>query len=252
MRLITIPISHYCERARWALTYAGVPYREERHLQGFSRRAVRRVLGRGSTVPVLVTPEGRVLDSSCHIVEFASAHAQQGAALYPSDPARRDEVVALEQRLRGRFGAEVRRVAYGMVLSKPRRFLSVNNIGAPRAQRWLFSPLMLLLAGTIRRRFGATAEGVAASLKFVRTEFDWVSARLGGRRYLVGESFGAADLTFAALAAPMVFPPGYGVKLPAAEVFGAQAREVIASFRAHPAGRYALRLYSDHRARPPG
>jgi len=33
-RLVTIPISHYCEKARWALERAGVPYREERHVQG--------------------------------------------------------------------------------------------------------------------------------------------------------------------------------------------------------------------------
>ena len=29
--LITIPPSHYCEKARWALDYARIPYREERH-----------------------------------------------------------------------------------------------------------------------------------------------------------------------------------------------------------------------------
>ena len=30
--LITIPISHFCEKARWALERAGLPYREERHV----------------------------------------------------------------------------------------------------------------------------------------------------------------------------------------------------------------------------
>ena len=33
---ITIPISHYCEKARWALDRAGVAYVEERHVQGIS------------------------------------------------------------------------------------------------------------------------------------------------------------------------------------------------------------------------
>ena len=33
LRLITIPISHFCEKARWALELAGLPYREEPHLQ---------------------------------------------------------------------------------------------------------------------------------------------------------------------------------------------------------------------------
>jgi glutathione S-transferase len=37
LRLVTIPISHHCEKARWALERAGIPYREERHVQGIHR-----------------------------------------------------------------------------------------------------------------------------------------------------------------------------------------------------------------------
>ena len=54
LRLITIPISHYCEKARWALDRARIGYREERHVQFVHRVAARRA-GGGSTVPVLVT-----------------------------------------------------------------------------------------------------------------------------------------------------------------------------------------------------
>ena len=36
-RLLTIPISHFCEKARWALERAGLAYREERHVQGVNR-----------------------------------------------------------------------------------------------------------------------------------------------------------------------------------------------------------------------
>ena len=51
--LITIPISHYCEKARWGLDRAGVGYREQAHLQLIHWLAVRRA-GGGTTVPVLV------------------------------------------------------------------------------------------------------------------------------------------------------------------------------------------------------
>ena len=59
LRLITIPISHYCEKVRWALERAGMAYREERHVQGVHRLAARRA-GGGITLPVLVTPEGAI------------------------------------------------------------------------------------------------------------------------------------------------------------------------------------------------
>src|SRR5215475_11254459 len=49
LRLITIPISHYCEKARWALDRAGIAFREERHVQLVHRVAARRA-GGGSTV----------------------------------------------------------------------------------------------------------------------------------------------------------------------------------------------------------
>jgi glutathione S-transferase len=57
LRLVTIPISHYCEKARWALERAGLAYREEPHVQRIHRLAARRA-GGGATVPVLVTPDG--------------------------------------------------------------------------------------------------------------------------------------------------------------------------------------------------
>ena len=49
LELVTIPISHYCEKARWALERADIPYRERRHVQGIHRIAARRA-GGGSTL----------------------------------------------------------------------------------------------------------------------------------------------------------------------------------------------------------
>ncbi len=62
-RLVTIPISHFCEKARWALDRAGVEYVEHPHLQPVHVVAAR-LAGGGRTVPVLVTDEGEVLGES--------------------------------------------------------------------------------------------------------------------------------------------------------------------------------------------
>ena len=71
-RLVTIPISHYCEKARWALERAGLDYAEERHVQGVHQFASRRAGGRG-TLPVLVTEHG-VFAESEWIVRYADLH----------------------------------------------------------------------------------------------------------------------------------------------------------------------------------
>ena len=74
-------------------------------------------------------------------------------------------------------------------------------------------------ARIIDRVLDVTPETAAGSEKAVDSTFDEVAERLAdGRPYLCGERFTAADLTFAALAAPLVVPPEYGVPLPQPEV----------------------------------
>src|SRR5690349_14997913 len=102
-KLVTIPLSHYCEKARWGLDPAGTPYREEAHAPGLHMRASFGAGGR-RTVPVFVTSEGRVLDDSTAIVEHADAVSPREARLFPEDPAERREVVALENMLDEQLG----------------------------------------------------------------------------------------------------------------------------------------------------
>ena len=85
LRLVTIPISHYCEKARWALERAGIPYREERHVQGIHRFASRRAGGVGTT-PVLVTPEGSLGESEEILLWVDERTRRIGGSIPPSRP----------------------------------------------------------------------------------------------------------------------------------------------------------------------
>ena len=79
-------------------------------------------------------------------------------------------------------------------------------------------------------------------------ELDFVAELLAdGRPYLCGERFGAADLTFAALSASVVVPPVYGVPLPQPDVLPPACAALVERAREHPAGRYALALFAEHR-----
>jgi glutathione S-transferase len=66
-----------------------------------------------------------------------------------------------------------------------------------------------------------------------------------GRNYLVGNQFSAADLTFATLAAAVVIPEGYGVKLPELSQLPAQMVTQIQLFQTS-AGKFVLRLYREY------
>jgi glutathione S-transferase len=82
-------------------------------------------------------------------------------------------------------------------------------------------------------------------------ELDHVAELLSdGRPYLCGERFGAADLTFAALSASVIVPPVYGVPLPQPDVLSPGMAALVQRAREHPAGRYALALFAEHRREP--
>jgi glutathione S-transferase len=82
-------------------------------------------------------------------------------------------------------------------------------------------------------------------LPIVEQTFDEIAERLrGAESFLVGERLSFADVTFAALAAPLLLPPHHPVPHPSPRLLGAQDRDLVLRLRAHPAGAFALRVYA--------
>jgi glutathione S-transferase len=104
----------------------------------------------------------------------------------------------------------------------------------------------------LRRFLDIDAAAARAARERVEGVFDDIAGRLSdGRRFLLGERFTAADLTFAALAAPMLLPAGYGSPLPPPDAMPAAMADTVRRLRAHPAGAFADRLYAEERHRAP-
>jgi glutathione S-transferase len=246
LRLVTIPISHYCEKARWALDRAGIGYREERHVQGIHRVASRRA-GGGGTVPVLVTPDAAIGESD-EILAWVDRRSAPERRLFPDDPGARGAVERLCRRLDEGLGPRGRRLMYVHMLDQRRLLLPYNNAGVPpwedRAIRWGWPLAVRFVRRGLGIRPGVESEDEAA----VWRELDFVGELLAdGRRHLCGERFGAADVTFAALSAAVVVPPGYGVPLPQPDILPPHIAALVERAREHPAGRYALRVFAEHR-----
>jgi len=248
LRLVTIPISHYCEKARWALERVGMTYREERHVQGIHQFAARRA-GGGITVPVLVTPDGAIGDSG-EILAWVDERTPPEHRLFPAETDPRQEVAYLCRRLDEVLGPRGRRLMYVHMLAARELALRFNNEGVPswedRAIRFGWPLARRVVGRVLEIRPGIEVEDEAA----VCRELDFVAELLAdGRPYLCGESFSAADLTFAALSAPIVVPPEYGIPLPQPDSLPPQMAALVERAREHPAGRYALALFTTHRRR---
>lgn len=237
--LITIPISHYCEKARWALDRARVPYRERAHLQVVHWFHVKRA-GGGWTAPVLKCGS-LALSESADIVRWADARG--GLGLYGSD-----EVAALEDEFDSRLGPHGRRWMYDAIRGDNGLVGKYGATGVPGWERRAVPLAFPFVRRVIDRYFKITPESAAESLRIAREVFDSVAQRLSdGRAFLVGERFSAADLTFAALSAPLLVPPQYGVPLPSPEELPARMASVVGEMRSHPAGEFALRMYEQER-----
>ena len=233
MRLITIPISHFCEKARWALDRAGLKYDEERHVQGLHRVACRRA-GGGSTAPVLVLPD-RVLSESADIVSYALGEPGE-------------EALALERDFDEHLGPAGRLWMYWSLHDRRDIAVAYNCTGVPAWQRRLFPLAYPLAIRFIDRELGVTDATAAHARGVVDATFDSVADRLAdGRPYLLGEEFTTADLAFASLAAAVLMPEGYGVPLPSPEELPAQMSEAVRAWREHPAGRHALLMFERER-----
>ncbi len=247
--LVTIPISHYCEKARWALDRAGVDYTERAHVQFVHRFAARRA-GGGTTVPVLVCDAGVLADSS-DILLYADAHAPADRRLYPDDAVVRADIRRLEREFDDRLGPHGRRWMYHLLRRRSDLASRYGTAGVPTFERVMLPVLYPAVYAWIDRHLEITPATADFSLSEVRAVFDAVGERLAdGRPYLCGDTFTAADLTFAALSSPVVMPPGYGVLLPPPEEIPPAAAEVVLEMRAHPAGVHALAMFREHRSYP--
>lgn len=244
--LITIPISHYCEKARWALERGGVEYHEERHLQGFHQWHVLS-RGRALTTPVLTIPGRSPIGQSSEILEWVDAQVEPDMRLYPDDLASRAR--AIEHWLDVTLGPDGRGWMYGFLLDRPEVIENYGIPGIPDFERRFYRYAIKILKPYLAVRM--RIEKTRPEAQSVMDVFDDVAARLeDGRPYLLGDRFTAADLTFAALSAAVVLPRRYGVELPPLDVLPKDLAKAVEEFRAHPAGQFALRICEEERPTP--
>ena len=108
-RLIVLPPSHYCERARWALDHAGVAYTEDRWGVGLHVPLAKRLMA-GTGLPILDTG-AEIIQGSDRILDWTGLPGRhdprravaEDAACVPEGG---DQAAALDY-LRAIYGAEI-------------------------------------------------------------------------------------------------------------------------------------------------
>src|ERR687891_2065497 len=117
-----LEISHYNEKARWALDYKGIAHVRRAVTPGLQELTAR-CLRAGRTVPVLEM-NGRAIGDSTKIIEEIERRWPE-PPLYPSDPEERRRALEVEEYFDEDVGHDIRRVLFNDNLTEPERFLGL-------------------------------------------------------------------------------------------------------------------------------
>jgi glutathione S-transferase len=246
LRLYTFSISHFAEKARWALDYKRIAYEESRLVPGTHFPIVRRIAPR-TTVPVLVAGD-RVIQGSSAIIDWADAHTPE-RPLTPSTAPERERVLELERWLDAELGEPLRRVFYHYALDHRELVISLFTQGAPWWGKAFCKVAFPLLVQRIRAMYRINAANVEADKQRIAGAYERIDGLLASSPYLVGDRFSRADLTLAALVAPMWRPDEHPTSWPLPEAYPAEVNALCARFEQTRVRQHALRSYREHRAR---
>jgi glutathione S-transferase len=212
--LYHIEISHYNEKARWALDYKGVAH-VRKAPPPFMHVAWALWLTRGGvTFPVLKL-NGTAIGDSTRIIE-ALEREHPEPPLYPADADERRRALELEEHFDEELGPHIRRYFFNQALEEvdSGEFIAGAMGSAPRAVKSAMRAIAPVGKRILKLRYGINAEEAEASRQKTLASFDRVESELQPSGYLVGDRFSVADLTAAALLFPLVRPPQAPYMLP--------------------------------------
>jgi glutathione S-transferase len=244
-----IPVSHYSEKARWALDHKRFPHRRRVILPG-GHMLVSGWLtqGQSKTFPVLDFGDRAIGDSSAIIAELERLSPER--PLYPDGTDERNRALELEEFFDEELGPQIRLLMWHETRRDPERMADLAEQMAPQALANL--PGARAFARTfastfVAARYGVADDSAAAEAREVvvacldRLDAELASSDSG---YLVGDSFSVADLTAASLFYPMVNPPNGPAMV---KDFPPALEEFLAPLRERPSYEYVDRMYREQR-----
>ena len=236
------PISHYNEKARWALDWKRIPHVRKVLGPDYLPRAWW-ATGRG-TLPILWL-DGKAIGDSTRIIE-ALERRSPVPPLYPRDEAARRRALALEDFFDEELGHALRAAIVGPLLANdPDAAIAVLTLGMPARASRTARAIFPAFRAFYRLRHHINADTVAAGRGKMVAALDRIAAERQPSGYLVGDAFSVADLTAAALFAPLVVPPELQYRLP--EPLPSVLVEHQRALADHPAYRWVADMYRRHR-----
>jgi glutathione S-transferase len=242
-QLYVFAISHYCEKARWALEYLGIEHEINYLTPGLHAERMTSLGAGGTSLPVLVN-NGELVQGSSDIISWAESAPNNGRTLnYDSSPVTTDIISRIDDVI----GVHVRRMYYSEALVEhPETVMPIfaNYLGEEEAA--LLSEIWELVVVAMIQKMDLGTDQGRESRNIVMQQLDWFDKRLGdGRDYLLGDTFTRVDMSAASILAPLAItsdhPTYANLQVPPRV-----AQDVI-DWQSRPVSQFVARMYRRHR-----
>lgn len=242
--LYVFNISHYCEKARWALDHFGIDHEVRPVMVGAHRRIAKKLGATRGSVPFLQAGD-EVIAGSSAIIDWCEKQSADGRpSLEGSDTAL---VRSIEKRLDAIAGVHVRRFFYSDALtSDPKSVLPYFTSGLPLWQRAALTLAWSRIVEIMKKGLDLGPAQGEESRAILDRELAWLDGLLAdGRPCLTGSGWTRADLTAASLLAPLVAPKEHPVYQ--AENFPQAVAATMTAWAERPILRFVREAYAARR-----
>lgn len=202
--LYLFSLSHYCEKAVWALDYKAIPYRTIHLIPGPHVFVIRRIAP-ATSVPVIRDGE-RVIQDSTKIIDYLDERYPDNP-LTPIDSNLGREALEWEEYCDEEIGPHLRRFFYYHILRDKKLAVSLLLRNGPAYGPLLYSFTFPLVRLLMKKSMNIHAVSALRSETRLTSAIEKLNAELNNKQYLVGKYFTRADLAAASLLAPLFKPP---------------------------------------------
>lgn len=237
------PFSHYNEKARWALAWKGVKHVKTHYLPGLHAKPIQQLSGQTQT-PVLEI-DGNYFCGSDAIVAALEERFPERPML-PSDADQRREARALEQLFDQDIGIPVRAVLFSILIDQGTYIAKLFSGPQPLPKRIFYHLVFPMAKGKVRAAYRTNdTKYIQQCVGTIDQSLDFVASRIKETGHLVGNEFTLADLSAAALLAPIFDLSHPDMRKP--EPIPQALLDFTKSWRAHAVADWVNTMYRDFR-----
>lgn len=240
--LYEFSLSHYNEKARWALDYKGVSYTSHPQLPGFHFGTIRKLSGQNSTPVVKLDDE--IVSGSAKIVARVD-ELSSDRPLMPDTPEARKEADEWVRWLDDEVGPPLRLALFEALLVDPKFASTFFSGNLPKSRQTFYRFTFPLVSPVIRKQLNVNPKAAAAAREVVEGALTKVANAARETGYLVGDRFTVADLTACALLFPLYYPEQLRGHVPDRQ--NPTLKNWLDIWRDHEGRSYIEGVYAKHR-----